>query len=73
MNNDDPPCKRNGCGHALSLHNLSLAEKRAQLEGTIVLDEFLARNREFNIESGTSKSSCSESGCNCLAFRSPYA
>jgi hypothetical protein len=71
--NEDPPCKRAGCAHALSAHNMRRAEKRAQIQGTMVLDFPSGREDEFNIQSGTSNSSCSEKSCACLAYLSPYA
>lgn len=68
----DPPCKRAGCKHALSIHTLTIAEKRNKLEGTISLDfPSGQRDREFNIQAGRSNSSCSESDCDCLAYMSP--
>jgi hypothetical protein len=72
---DDPVCKRAECAHPLSAHNLSRAEKRAKLERTQVLNDFPSPPdpRDFNIQAGRSNTSCSEDGCDCLAFISPYA
>jgi hypothetical protein len=68
----DPPCKRTGCQHALSLHNLSPAEKRAKVQGTMLSDFPSAQpDRAFNIQTGSYNSSCSESGCDCFAYISP--
>jgi hypothetical protein len=71
--NQDPLCKRAECAHGLSAHNLSRAEKRAKMRGTMVSDYPFGRNDEFNIQSGTSESSCSDDGCSCFAYLSPYA
>lgn len=73
MNKEDPPCKRAGCGHALSVHNLSRAEKRAKMQGTVLSDYPSAHQEDFNIQAGRSNTSCSEPGCDCLAYLSPYA
>jgi hypothetical protein len=70
---EDTPCKRAGCGHPISIHTMRLAEKRAQLEGTIALDFPSGREDPFNYHAGRSNSSCNEPGCGCLAFISPYA
>jgi hypothetical protein len=67
---DDTPCKRAGCGHPISIHTMRLAEKRAQLEGTIVLDFTSGREDPYNYHSGTTNSSCSDPNCRCLAFDS---
>lgn len=71
--NDDPLCKRDGCRHPLSVHNLSRAEKRSKMEGTALSDYPSAHQEDFNIQAGRSNTSCDEAGCACLAFLSPYA
>jgi hypothetical protein len=68
---EDTPCKRTGCGHPISVHNMSRAEKRAKMQGTMVSDYPSSGEADFNIQAGRSNSSCSEPGCACLAFLSP--
>lgn len=70
---DDPLCKRDGCKHPLSVHNISRAEKHAMIEGIMLSDFPSGQRDEFNIQSGTADSSCSEDGCDCYAFLSPNA
>jgi len=36
MDTDDPPCKRDGCGHPISAHTMKRAEKRAHRTGTMM-------------------------------------
>jgi hypothetical protein len=55
------------CRHPLSVHNVSPAEKRAKMQGTMVSDYPSARQGDPNIQAGTANTSCSE--CDCLAFR----
>jgi len=71
--NNDPDCRRDGCGHPLSAHTLSQAEKRAEKKGTIVTDLPFRQPDPFNYHAGRSNSSCAESGCDCLGYLSPGA
>ena len=49
---DDPVCKT--CPHPLSAHTLSRAEKRAKMEGTLVMNGFPSSGDkgEFNYHAG---------------------
>ncbi len=66
----DSPCKREGCGHPVSVHNTEPAEKRARLRGAMVSDYPIGRE-EFNIEAGRPNSGCDKDDCKCTAYISP--
>jgi len=70
---DDALCKKAGCGHPLSVHTLSRAEKYAKIRGTALSDWPSTDPRDFNSQAGRSNTSCVEPGCGCLAYQSPYA
>jgi hypothetical protein len=70
--NEDPLCKRDGCGHPISAHNMRRPDKRAQMTGTMVSDYPSGREEQFNIHSGRSDDACSVVECSCLAFVSPF-
>ena len=69
----DLPCKRDGCGHLISVHTTAPAEKRAKLHGTMISDYPTAGREEFNIHAGRSNSACDDPDCSCIAFISPNA
>lgn len=68
----DLTCKRDGCGHPMSRHTMKRAEKRAKLEGTIVLDfPSSGQKGSYNYHSGmTDGDACSEDDCRCTMFDS---
>jgi hypothetical protein len=67
----DLPCKREGCGHPVSVHNTYPAEKRAKLRGLMVSDFPSSHREEFNIQAGKANSACDEPDCQCAAYISP--
>lgn len=71
---NDPLCKRDGCGHPISAHTMRRAEKRADMAGTMVSDFPSGRQEPFNMHSGKSDyDACNETECTCVMFLSPFA
>lgn len=63
---EDPLCKR--CGHPMSVHNMGRAQKRANMQGTLVSD-YPSGTGDFNIDTGmTDNDACSEPDCGCVMF-----
>ena len=65
----DPLCKRDGCGHPLSVHNARRAEKRAHNRGTMLSDYPLSTSEHFNILIGRGDNdACDKAECGCETF-----
>jgi len=64
-------CKREGCGHPISLHNMRRAEKRAKKQGGVALvSDFPSGQQEsINYHSGKNdEDACSEPDCDCIMY-----
>jgi hypothetical protein len=69
---EDTKCKK--CGHPISDHKMSRAQKRANIKGAMVPDYPSGREEHFNYHSGmTDDDACSNLHCNCEMFQSPFA
>jgi len=64
---EDLLCKRDGCGHPLSVHQ----KRRAEQGGSIVADPMFATEGAYNPNSDKSDDACGKADCKCSAFISP--
>jgi hypothetical protein len=71
INNEEQVCKH--CGHAISVHTMTRAEKRAQRERTMISDYPGSGGGRYNIFADRTDAACSDAECGCEWFISPFA